>query len=101
MQKLWVLLGLLLLPVSVGAVLAEEEAAMSLGQTYTADFFNDDMGPIWENMTQQMRDALGSEEGLRQFREKVEHDVGAERPAPRACAGRSRRRLPACLRRRR
>ncbi len=78
MRSLWPVLYLLALPVSTGAVLTKEQAAMSLGQTYTANFYAGDMASIWQHMTRQMREALGSEGGLRDFGNKVEHDVGSE-----------------------
>ncbi len=78
MRILWAVLALLLLPFSSGAVLTKEQAAMSLGQTYTANFYAGDMAPIWQHMTKDMRGVLGSEDGLRDFRNKVEHDVGSE-----------------------
>ena len=78
MRSLWPVLYLLALPVSTGAVLTKEQAAMSLGQTYTANFYAGDMASIWQHMTRQMREALGSEGGLRDFGNKVEHDVGSD-----------------------
>lgn len=78
MQKLWSVLALLILPVSGEAVLTKEQAAMSLGQTYTANFYNGKMTSIWQHMTKEMRGVLGSEDGLRQFGNKVKHDIGSE-----------------------
>ncbi len=78
MQKFWSFLALLILPVTGDAVLTNEQAAMSLGQTYTANFYRGDMVPIWQHMTKQMRAALGNEEALRQFGKKVGRDIGAE-----------------------
>ena len=78
MQKLLIFLGLLVLPASGNAVLTEEEAAMSLGQTYTANFYSGDTASIWQHMTKQMRAALGTEDELRQFRSKVDREVGSE-----------------------
>ena len=72
------ILGLLFLPVSSDAVLTKEQAAMSLGQTYTANFYAGDMAPIWQHMTKEMRKVLGSQDGLRKFGNKVEQDVGSE-----------------------
>ncbi|MFQ5982570.1 MAG: M23 family metallopeptidase, partial [Woeseiaceae bacterium] len=51
---------------------------MSLGQTYTANFYNGDMTEIWRQMTDEMRQVLGTEDGLRRFRSKVEREVGSE-----------------------
>ena len=51
---------------------------MLLGQTYTENFYRGDLAPIWENMTRQMRAALGTEDGLRHFRGQVSSDVGTE-----------------------
>jgi Peptidase family M23 len=78
MRILWAVLALLFLPFSSGAVLTKEQAAMSLGQTYTANFYAGDTAPIWQHMTKQMREVLGNEDGLRRFANKVENDVGSE-----------------------
>lgn len=71
-------LFLFLLTVPAGVVQSEEQSAVSLGQTYTARFYAGDMAPVWQHMTEQMQDALGSEDSLREFGRKVEHDVGSE-----------------------
>lgn len=78
MRIFWAVLALLFLPFSSGAVLTKEQAAMSLGQTYTANFYAGDMAPIWQHMTKAMREVLGSQDGLRKFGNKIEHDVGSE-----------------------
>jgi len=78
MRKLWPVLFLLVLPATGNAVLTREQAAMSLGQTYTANFYAGETAAIWQHMTTQMREVLGSESGLRAFGNKVEQDVGTE-----------------------
>ncbi len=78
MRKLWPVLFLLVLPAIGDAVLTREQAAMSLGQTYTANFYAGETATIWQHMTTQMREVLGSESGLRAFGNKVEQDVGIE-----------------------
>lgn len=78
MLRIWLALALLILPASGDAVLTREQAALSLGQTYTANFYNGEVAAIWQHMTNEMREALGSENALRQFANKVAHDIGSE-----------------------
>ncbi|MFQ6004128.1 MAG: M23 family metallopeptidase [Woeseia sp.] len=78
MRKYLIIVCLFVAPATANAVLTEDEAAMSLGQTYTASFYNGDVSVIWRKMTNEMRNVLGTENGLRQFRRKVESDVGRE-----------------------
>lgn len=58
---------------------ASESEELEIGRNYTRMFFDDDISPIWNNMTDQMQDALESENSLRDFREKVRTQIGAEK----------------------
>jgi len=78
MKNVCAVVSLLILPVSGDAVLTKEQAAMSLGQTYTANFYAGEMSSIWQHMTLQMREVLVSEDGLRAFGNRVANEVGSE-----------------------
>jgi hypothetical protein len=55
-----------------------DEDAMELGQRYTTHFFHGDHGAIWQQMTDEMRAAMGGEPALADFRQRVAAGAGAE-----------------------
>jgi hypothetical protein len=55
-----------------------DERARQLGKRYTAEFFAGRHDVIWQQMTQEMRAALGSKPALGEFQELVAAGAGAE-----------------------
>ena len=73
------LLVICVLPGAMPAMASDDEA-LQLGQQYTQQFYDKEIGLVWASMTEQMHAALGRESALRQFREKVDGDMGGESP---------------------
>ena len=73
------LLGFLLAVVCTASYAAADDADdLDFGRTYTRMFFEGDFSQIWNTMTVQMQQALGSENSLREFHEQVAAQIGAE-----------------------
>ena len=58
---------------------ASESDELETGRTYTRMFFDNDISPIWNMMTEQMQEALTGESALRGFRKQVQAQIGAEK----------------------
>ena len=57
---------------------AADDATLALGRALSEQFEKGDTAPIYERMTREMRNAVGSAAGLAAFREKVLRDAGPE-----------------------
>jgi hypothetical protein len=57
---------------------AGEKDVATLGQTFTQNFYSGDTQVIWDKMAPPMRDALGSEKALQEFRQQVSQEIGTE-----------------------
>lgn len=71
-------LALLLLALLPCVPARADEATLSAGREHTGRFQAGDLDPLWERMTAQMRQALGSRDALSQLREAVEARFGPE-----------------------
>ena len=58
---------------------ADESSDLDVGRNYTQMFFDDDISPVWNKMTDQMQTALKSEKALRDFRGQVQAQLGSEK----------------------
>jgi len=56
-----------------------EEAALAAGRDYTGRFQSGDIEPLWQRMTDEMRQALGAPEVLSRLRDTVEARFGPEK----------------------
>ncbi len=54
------------------------EATLAAGRDYTGRFQSGDIDPLWQRMTQEMRQALGVPDALSRLRESVEAGFGPE-----------------------
>ena len=57
---------------------ASDSDELEAGRGYTRMFFDDDISPIWKQMTKKMRSAIKSEKALRNFRSQVLTQIGTE-----------------------
>lgn len=55
-----------------------DEGALERGRATAEAFLAGETAVVWARMTPQMQSALGSEQGLREFREQLERDMGTE-----------------------
>lgn len=55
-----------------------QDATLELGRTQTEAFFAGELEPIWDDMTPDMREALGTLEDFEAFRAQLEADIGTE-----------------------
>jgi len=67
----------LLLVITVSS--ANETEELEDGRNYTRLFFDNDISPIWNNMTDQMQSALKTESALQDFRKQVQDQIGSEK----------------------
>jgi len=51
---------------------------LELGKRYTSDFFNGDFDLIWQQMTDEMRETMGSKAALGEFQRRVATGAGSE-----------------------
>ncbi len=58
---------------------ANESDELDVGRNYTRMFFNNDISPIWNKMTDQMQNSLRSETALQDFYNQVQTQIGSEK----------------------
>lgn len=66
---------LFFVPVSFADVSDE----LAVGRNYTRLFFDNEISPIWNKMTDQMQNSLGSEAALQEFHTQVQTQIGSEK----------------------
>ena len=73
-----VVIPLLLLVVALPTASRADEATLAAGREHTSRFQNGDLDALWDAMTGEMRQALGSREAFSRLREAVEGGFGRE-----------------------